>query len=160
MPCFFVPTPGDSTAQESPPPHEEPHKVPAQFPVIILPPISCMLAGVRLAVIDSDLHRGVSLRSKRFQSSYSAKFGAGAKKKMEGGGTAWHGSFTPLPFLLHSFFCSRSSFLDELERNRLLRSLRRLTVLFLGFIPLAAFFTNNIYYFSVIFLLHPPLTPL
>ena len=84
MPCFFVPTPGDSTAQESPPPHEEPHKVPAQFPVIILPPISCMLAGVRLAVIDSDLHRGVSLRSKRFQSSYSAKFGAGAKKKWKG----------------------------------------------------------------------------
>ena len=48
--------------------HEEPHKVPlliilsdgcyAQFPVIILPPISCMLAGVRLAVIGSDLHRG------------------------------------------------------------------------------------------------------
>ena len=47
---------------------KEPHKVPlliilsdgcyAQFPVIILPPISCMLAGVRLAVIDSDLHRG------------------------------------------------------------------------------------------------------
>ena len=59
MPCFFVPTPGDLTAQESPPPHEEPHKVPAQFPVIILPPISCMLGGVRLAVIDSDLHRGV-----------------------------------------------------------------------------------------------------
>ena len=28
----------------------------------------------------------LSLRSKRFQSSYSAKFGAGAKKKMEGGG--------------------------------------------------------------------------
>ena len=49
-------------------PHEEPHKVPlliilidgcyAQFPVIILPPISCMLAGARLAVIGSDLHRG------------------------------------------------------------------------------------------------------
>ena len=48
--------------------HEEPHKVPllitlsdgcyAQFPVIILPSISCMLAGVRLAVIDSDFHRG------------------------------------------------------------------------------------------------------
>ena len=67
------------------------------------------------------------------------------------------GSFTPLPFPLHSFFCSRSSFLNELARNRLLR---RLTVLFLGFIPLAAFFTNNIYYFSVIFLLRPPLTPL
>ena len=134
MPCFFVPTPGDLTAQESPPPHEEPHKVPAQFPVIILPPISCMLAGVRLAVIDSDLHRGVSLRSKRFQSSYSAKFGVGAKK-MEGGGTAWflHSPPPPRSFL----FCSRSSFLDELARNRLLR---RLTVLFLGFIPLAAFF--------------------
>ena len=48
--------------------YEEPHKVPllitlsddcyAQFPVVILPPISCMLAGVRLAVIDSDFHRG------------------------------------------------------------------------------------------------------
>ena len=47
---------------------EEPHKVPllitlsdgcyAQFPVIILPSISCRLAGVRLAVIDSDFHRG------------------------------------------------------------------------------------------------------
>ena len=83
-PVFSSPPRGDSTAQESPPPHEEPHKVPAQFPVIILPPISCMLAGVRLAVIDSDLHRGVSLRSKRFQSSYSAKFGAGAKKKWKG----------------------------------------------------------------------------
>ena len=59
LPCFFVPTQEDLTAQESPPPHEEPHKVPAQFPVIILPPISCMLGGVRLAVIDSDLHRGV-----------------------------------------------------------------------------------------------------
>ena len=96
MPCFFVPTPGDLTAQESPPPHEEPHKVPAQFPVIILPPISCMLAGVRLAVIDSDLHRGVSVRSKRFQSSYSAKFGAGAKK-ME------RGRFLHSPPLPHSF---------------------------------------------------------
>ena len=30
----------------------------AEFPVIILPPILCMLAGVRLAVIDSDFHRG------------------------------------------------------------------------------------------------------
>ena len=48
--------------------HEEPRKVPlliilsdgcyAQFPVSFLPPISCMLAGVRLAVIGSDLHRG------------------------------------------------------------------------------------------------------
>ena len=48
--------------------HEEPHEVPlliilsdgwyAQFPVIILPPMSYMLAGARLTVIDSDLHRG------------------------------------------------------------------------------------------------------
>ena len=48
--------------------HEEPRKVPfliilsdgcyTQFPVRILPPTSCMLAGVRLAVIGSDLHRG------------------------------------------------------------------------------------------------------
>ena len=46
---------------------EVPRKVPlliilsdgcyAQFPVRVLPPISCMLAGVRLAVIGSDLHR-------------------------------------------------------------------------------------------------------
>ena len=116
LPCFFVPTPGDSTAQESPPPHEEPHKykVPAQFPVIILPPISCMLAGVRLAVIDSDLHRGVSLRSKRFQSSYSAKFGAGAKKKNGRGRNrlAWFLHSPPLPpsflFLLSFQFSRRT----------------------------------------------------
>ena len=48
--------------------HEEPRKIPfliilsdgcyTQFPVRILPPTSCMLAGVRLAVIGSDLHRG------------------------------------------------------------------------------------------------------
>ena len=48
--------------------HEEPRKVPfliilsdgcyTQFPVRILPPTSCMLAGVGLAVIGSDLHRG------------------------------------------------------------------------------------------------------
>ena len=29
----------------------------------------------------------------------------------------------PLPLPLHSFFCSRSSFLDEIARNRLLRRL-------------------------------------
>ena len=48
--------------------HEEPRKVPfliilsdgcyTQFPVRLLPPTLCMLAGVRLAVIGSDLHRG------------------------------------------------------------------------------------------------------
>ena len=48
--------------------HEEPRKVPlliilsdgcyAQFAVRILPPISCMLAGVTLGVIGSELHRG------------------------------------------------------------------------------------------------------
>ena len=48
--------------------HEEPRKVPfliilsdgcyTQFPGRILPPTSCMLAGVGLAVIGSDLHRG------------------------------------------------------------------------------------------------------
>ena len=30
----------------------------AQIPVIILPPITSILAGVRLAAIDSDFHRG------------------------------------------------------------------------------------------------------
>ena len=63
-----------------------------------------------------------SLRSKRFQSSYSAKFGAGAKKNGRGEGEG-RSSFTPLPLPLHSFFCSRSSFLYELARNRLLRRL-------------------------------------
>ena len=49
------------------------------------------------------VYRNVNLCSKRFQSSYSAKFEAGAKKK-NGKGT--------------------SSFLDELARNRLLRRLQ------------------------------------
>ena len=84
-----------------------------------------------------------SLRSKRFQSSYSAKFGAGAKKKWKGEGEgrrgnsfskSWglraSGSFTPLPLPLHSFFCSRSSFLDELARNRLLRRLTKINLSF------------------------------
>ena len=35
----------------------------------------------------------------------------------------WSRTFTPLPLPLHSSFCSRSSFLDELARNRLLRRL-------------------------------------
>ena len=47
------------------------------------------------------------------------------------------GSFTPLPLPLHSFFCSRSSFFDELARNRLLRRLPlfirpHLTILLIG----------------------------
>ena len=50
------------------------------------------------------VYRNVSLRSKRFQSSYTAKFEAGAKKKKIGRGS--------------------SSFLDELARNRLLRRLQ------------------------------------
>ena len=66
-----------------------------------------------------------SLRSKRFQSSYSAKFGAGAKKKWKGEG---EGREETLP--LHSFFCSRSSFLDELARNRLLRRLTKINLSF------------------------------
>ena len=68
-----------------------------------------------------------SLRSKRFQSSYSAKFGAGAKKNGRGEGEG-RSSFTPLPLPLHSFFCSRSSFLYELARNRLLRRLAKDTL--------------------------------
>ena len=52
------------------------------------------------------VYRNVSLRSKRFQSSYSAKFEAGAKKKKKKNG---RGS---------------SSFLDELARNCLLRRLQ------------------------------------
>ena len=58
----------------------------------------------------------VSLRSKRFQSSYRAKVRAEAKKKVEGGGgeEKRKGSFIPLPLPRHSFFfCSCPSFLDE-----------------------------------------------
>ena len=101
---FFRPHPGGFDSSRVPTPHEEPHKVPAQFPVIILPPISCMLAGVRLAVIDSDLHRGVSLRSKRFQSSYSAKFGAGAKKNGRGRGKGGEVPSLPSPSPFIPFF--------------------------------------------------------
>ena len=38
-----------------------------------------------------------SLRSKRFQSSYSAKFGAGAKKKWKGEGEGRRGNVPSLP---------------------------------------------------------------
>ena len=61
--------------------HKEPHEVPllitltdgcyAQFPVIILPPISCRLAGFRLAVIDSDFHS--RLQNSRFLLKISRK---------------------------------------------------------------------------------------
>ena len=62
-----------------------------------------------------------SLRSKRFQSSYSAKGGAGAKKNGRGKGEEETLARKPL----HSFFCSRPNFLDELARKRLLRRLVR-----------------------------------
>ena len=57
-----------------------------------------------------------SLRSKRFQSSYSAKVRAGAKKKMEGGG----GVEKRKPHSFRFFFHSRPNLLDELARKRLL----------------------------------------
>ena len=50
----------------------------------------------------------ISLRSKRFQSSYCAKVRAGAKKKVKG---------------VIPFFCSRPNFLDKLARKHLLRRL-------------------------------------
>ena len=46
--------------------------------------MSCTENGYN--IVSTALYNWRSLRSKRFQSSYSAKFGAGAKKKMEGGG--------------------------------------------------------------------------
>ena len=64
-----------------------------------------------------------SLRSKRFQSSYSAKVGAGAKKNGRGSGKGEEETLARKP--LHSFFCSRPNFLDELARKRLLRRLVR-----------------------------------
>ena len=53
-----------------------------------------------------------SLRSKRFQSSYCAKVGAEAKKKVEGGGGGKKRKPSPSP-VIHFFFCSCPSFLDE-----------------------------------------------
>ena len=64
-----------------------------------------------------------SLRSKRFQSSYSAKVGAGAKKNGRGSGKGEEETLARKP--LHSFFCSRPNFLDELVRKRKLRRLVR-----------------------------------
>ena len=64
-----------------------------------------------------------SLRSKRFQSSYSAKVGAGAKKNGRGSGKGEEETLARKP--LHSFFCSRPNFLDKLARKRLLRRLVR-----------------------------------
>ena len=68
-----------------------------------------------------------SLRSERFQSSNGAKVRAGAKKKKrwKGEGEGRRVSFFPLPLPRHSFFFfrSRSNFLDELARKRLLRRL-------------------------------------
>ena len=64
-----------------------------------------------------------SLRSKRFQSSYSVKVGAGAKKNGRGRGKGEEETLAGKP--LHSFFCSRPNFLDELARKRLLRRLVR-----------------------------------
>ena len=54
-----------------------------------------------------------SLRSKRFQSSYSAKFGAGAKKKWKGGGEREEFLHSPPPppsflFLLSFQFSLRT----------------------------------------------------
>ena len=48
-----------------------------------------------------------SLRSKRFQSSYSAKFGAGAKKKWKGEGEGRGGNPPPSFLFLLSFQFSR-----------------------------------------------------
>ena len=68
----------------------------------------------------------ISLRSKRFQSSYCAKGRAGAKKKkmMEGGGGGEKRkpSF-PSPSPVIPFFALVPTFLDELARKRLLRRL-------------------------------------
>ena len=75
-----------------------------------------------------------SLRSKRFQSSFSAKVGAGAKKQNgRGRGRGeeeklsspypYEESLSPLPSPSFPFFCSHPNVLDELARKRLLRRL-------------------------------------
>ena len=69
-----------------------------------------------------------SLRSKRFQSSYGAKVRAGTKKKRWKGkgrrGNACGQAFPSFPSpLLPFFFALVPTFLDELERKRLLRRL-------------------------------------
>ena len=68
-------------------------------------------ALLQLVSISSLSYRKIpSLRSKRFQSSYSAKVGAGAKK-WKGEGEGRRGSFfTPLPLPLHSIHCVNSQF--------------------------------------------------
>ena len=58
-------------------------------------------------------HKAVSLRSKRFQSSYCAKVRAEAK------------SFFPLPLPRHFFFCSCPNFLDEPREETLATQLTK-----------------------------------
>ena len=70
----------------------------------------------------------LSLRSKRFQSSYCAKVRAEAKKRLKGEGR--RGSFFPLPLPRHSFFFALvPAFETNLARKRLLRRLEATTPL-------------------------------
>ena len=72
---------------------------------------------VRLACVASVSNRVIAGKLEREQT----------KKKVEGGrgrgGEKASVTFSPFPLPRHSLFCSRSNFLDELARKRLLRKL-------------------------------------
>ena len=71
------------------------------------------------------MHAQSSLRSKLFQSSYSARVRVGAKKMEGGGGGEKRKPSLPYPLPRYSsFFCSCPNVRDELARKRLLRRLR------------------------------------
>ena len=71
------------------------------------------------------MHAQSSLRSKLFQSTYSARVRVGAKKMEGGGGGEKRKPSLPYPLPRYSsFFCSCPNVRDELARKRLLRRLR------------------------------------
>ena len=65
-------------------------------------------------------YQAISLRSKRFQSSYCAKVRAEAKKSLKGEGEGRSGNLhSPPPPPSFILFCSCPSFLDELREETL-----------------------------------------
>ena len=91
----------------------------------------------------------ISLRSKRFQSSYCAKGRAGAKKKKKndgrGRGRGEEETFFSLPLPRHSFFCSRPNFSRRTRAETLATQARRNRIILIQrFIIVAVLIINQL----------------